>query len=119
MINYSDDAIRVSLNIKIRYLRSMGIIMNVLLHNSILLYVLENNVENIERERFLSTLMTVVNLDLILIVFSDLFCLLLRLAVNELEVCLPGTGCSVFLIIQYRYLLLNQTAPSPSPGRVK
>ena len=99
MINYSDDAIRVSLNIKIRYLRSMGIIMNVLLHNSILLYVLENNVENIERERFLSTLMTVVNLDLILIVFSDLFCLLLRLAVNELEVCLPGTGYSVILII--------------------
>ena len=50
MINYSDDAIRVSLNIKIRYLRSMGIIMNVLLHISILLYVLENNVENTEGE---------------------------------------------------------------------
>ena len=51
MINYGDDAIRVSLNIKIRYLRSMGIIMNVLLQISILLYVLENNVENTEGER--------------------------------------------------------------------
>ena len=51
MINYCDDAIRVSLNIKIRYLRSMGIIMNVLLQISILLYVLENNVENTEGER--------------------------------------------------------------------
>ena len=51
MINYCDDAIRVSLNIKIRYLRSMGIIMNVLLHISTLLYVLENNVENTEGER--------------------------------------------------------------------
>ena len=51
MINCSDDAIRVSLNIKIRYLRSMGIIMNVLLHISILLYVLEKNVENTEGER--------------------------------------------------------------------
>ena len=108
MINYGDDAIRVSLNIKIRYLRSMGIIMNVLLHISILLYVLENNVENTEGERAEVSfyVMTVVNLDLILIVFSDLiFCLLLRLAVKEPEVCLPGTGCSVFRNPDNIYLL--------------
>ena len=63
MINYGDDAIRVSLNIKIRYLRSMGIIMNVLLQISILLYVLENNVENTEGERAEVSfyVMTVVN----------------------------------------------------------
>ena len=108
MINYGDDAIRVSLNIKIRYLRSMGIIMNVLLQISILLYVLENNVENTEGESrgFFLRWWRWWTLDLILIVFSDLiFCLLLRLAVKEPEVCLPGTGCSVFRNPDNIYLL--------------
>ena len=74
---------------------------------SILLYVLENNVENTEGESrgFFLCWWRWWTLDLILIVFSDLFCLLLRLVVKDPEVCLSGTGCSAFRNPDNIYLL--------------